>query len=176
MIGVSMFLRGMLLVGACLMFLASGLQTSAHAATTPDKSIYGYWKSLDKDTGKTQSIFRIWEDKGKIVGKIIKTFPKPNGEKAQAICTECTGNQKGKPVVGLIFLWGLAPDEENPRKWVDGKVLNPEDGKVYNAELELAQDAKTLTIYGYIKMLVKLGGSNTWQRPTAEELQGISGS
>jgi len=171
-----MFSRGTLLVGACLLLLASALQMPVRAATTPDKNIFGYWKSLDKDTGKPQSIFRLWEDKGKIVGKVLKQFPKANGEMPAAVCNECTGNQKGKPVVGLIFLWGLTPDEENPRKWVEGKVLNPEDGKVYNAELELAQDAKTLTIYGYIKMLVKLGGSNTWQRPTPEELKGISGS
>jgi uncharacterized protein (DUF2147 family) len=144
------------------------------AAATPDKNIFGYWKSLDG--GKTQSIFRIWEDKGKIIGKVIKQFPKPNGDKPQEICTDCPGNQKGKPVTGLIFLWGLTPDKENPKKWVDGKVINPEDGKTYNAELELADDYKTLVIYGYIKMLVKLGGSNTWQRPTPEEMQGITGS
>jgi uncharacterized protein (DUF2147 family) len=161
---------GLLVLGAVL-----GV-SSAQATGTGDKNVYGYWKSLDKDTGKTQSIFRIWEDKGKIVGKVIKTFPKPNGEKAQEICTECPGAQKGKPVVGLIFLWGLELDKENSRKWVDGKVLNPEDGKTYNAELELAQDAKTLTIYGYIKMLVKLGGSNVWQRPTPEELKGVTGT
>jgi uncharacterized protein (DUF2147 family) len=156
--------------------LGSALSVSADGTPAADKNIYGYWKSLDKDTGKTQSIFRIWEDKGKLVGKVVKTFPKPNGDKPQDKCTECSGNQKDKPVVGLIFLWGLGLDQENPRKWVEGKVLNPEDGKVYNAELELSDDAKKLTIYGYIKMLVKLGGSNTWQRPTAEELQGITGA
>lgn len=171
-----MVLRGKQLLWACLIVLVGTFGVSADgAAPAPDKNIYGYWKSLDKDSGKTQSIFRIWEDKGKLVGKVIKTFPKPNGDKAQEICTECPGNQKGKPVIGLIFLWGLSPDAENPKKWVEGKVLNPEDGKTYNAELELAADHKTLTIYGYIKMLVKLGGSNTWQRPTPEELQGITG-
>lgn len=172
-----MVLRGRQLLWACVLLLVGTFGVSADGApVTPDKNIYGYWKSLDKDSGKTQSIFRIWEDKGKLVGKVIKTFPKPNGDKAQEICTECPGNQKGKPVIGLIFLWGLSPDAENPKKWVEGKVLNPEDGKTYNAELELADDHKTLTIYGYIKMLVKLGGSNTWRRPTPEELQGISGS
>jgi uncharacterized protein (DUF2147 family) len=171
-----MFVRGTQLVCACLLVLGCALALPAHADGGADKNIYGYWKSLDKETGKTQSIFRIWEDKGKLVGKVVKSFPKPNGDKPQELCTECSGNQKDKPVIGLIFLWGLELDKENPRKWVDGKVLNPEDGKVYNAELELGQDAKTLTIYGYIKMLVKLGGSNTWQRPTPDEMKGVPGA
>jgi uncharacterized protein (DUF2147 family) len=161
---------------SAVLMLASAVSVSAEGSAATDKSVYGYWKSLDKDSGKTQSIFRIWEDKGKLVGKVVKTFPRPDGKKAQEICTECSGTQKDKPVVGLIFLWGLERDKENPRKWVEGKVLNPEDGKTYNAELTLADDAKTLTIYGYIKMLVKLGGSNVWQRPTPAELEGVSGS
>jgi uncharacterized protein (DUF2147 family) len=171
-----MFLRGTKLLCASLLVLVSALSVSADGAASADKKIYGYWKSLDKDSGKTQSIFRIWEDKGKLVGKVVKTFPKPNGAKPQETCTECPGSQKDKPVIGLIFLWGLEPDKDNARKWVEGKVLNPEDGKTYNAELELSPDAKALTIYGYIKVLVKLGGSNTWQRPTPEEMQGVPGA
>jgi uncharacterized protein (DUF2147 family) len=169
-------LRGMRVLGACLLVSMAALTVSADGTGAADKKVFGYWKSLDKDTGKTQSIFRIWEDKGKLVGKVVKTFPKPNGEKPQELCTECTGNQKDKPVVGLIFLWGLELDKENPRKWVEGKVLNPEDGKTYNAEVELSADAQELTIYGYIKMLVKLGGSNTWKRPSADELKGVPGA
>ena len=164
------------LLFATVLTLVCALKVAAEGKPVADKNIYGYWKSLDKDSGKTQSIFRLWEDKGKLVGKVIKTFPRPNGEKPQERCTECSGAQKDKPVVGLIFLWGLSLDDENPRKWVEGKVLNPEDGKTYNAELTLSDDAKTLTIYGYIKMLVKLGGSNVWQRPTTAELEGISGT
>jgi uncharacterized protein (DUF2147 family) len=164
------------LFGVCFAVLGAVLPTAAHADATPDKNVFGYWKSIDKDSGKTLSIFRVWEDKGKIVAKIVKMFPKPNGQPPQAICTDCPGNQKGKPLVGLLFVWGLQADPENPRKWLDGKVINPEDGKTYNAELELAQDAKTLTLYGYIKMLVKVGGSNTWSRPTAEEMKGVPGA
>ena len=65
----------------------------------------GYWKTIDNDTGKPLSYVRLWEDRGKLIGKVVKQFPQPNGEKAQAICTECPGAQKGKPVLGMIFLW-----------------------------------------------------------------------
>jgi len=170
-----MFLRVSQLVGACFVALALGMSTSVQTARADDnKGVFGYWKAIDKDSGKTQSIFRLWEDKGKLVGKIVKTFPKANGDKGQEVCTECTGHQKDKPVKGLIFLWGLEKDKENPRKWVDGKVLNPENGKTYNVEVEVSDDATTLKVYGYISLLVKLGGENIWKRPSSSEMEGIT--
>lgn len=172
-----MFVRVTQLVYAGLLVLGSVLSVSVqtvHADDSANSGVFGYWKAIDKDSGKTQSIFRLWEDKGKLVGKIVKTFPKPNGDKAQEICTECSGHQKGQPVKGLIFLWGLEKDKDNPRKWVDGKVLNPENGKTYNVEVEVSQDAKTLKVYGYISLLVKLGGENLWKRPTPDEMKGVT--
>jgi uncharacterized protein (DUF2147 family) len=137
-----------------------------------DKSVLGYWKHLDDDTGKTQSIFKLFEFEGKLVGKIVKIIPKP-GEKPQTVCSECSGKQKDKPVVGLVFFWDFVADKENNKKWVDGKILNPADGKTYNAEAELSADGTKLSVYGYIRILVKLGGTSVWQRPTAEEIKGI---
>jgi uncharacterized protein (DUF2147 family) len=152
--------------------LAVAATRGAAAADDKAKAVLGYWKHVDDSSGKTQSIFRLWEDKGKLFGKIVKTFPVP-GKKQQEVCTECSGAQKDKPVPGLIFMWGFSKDSAKPTKWVEGKILNPEDGKVYNAEVDLDEDGKTLNVYGYIKVLVKLGGTSKWQRPTAEELQGI---
>ena len=165
--------RGMQSAGAWLVVvLASFVVLPAEPAVAADKGAAGYWKSIDKETGKVQGVFRLWEDKGKLVGKILKSYPKA-GKKAQETCTECAGAQKDKPVVGLIFFWGFSHDEENPRKWVDGKVLNPEDGNVYNAEATLSEDGQSLDVYGYIRVLVKLGGTSTWTRISATEAQGL---
>jgi uncharacterized protein (DUF2147 family) len=147
------------------------LTVSAPTASAAEKDVFGYWKRVDDKTGKTVSIFRLWEDKGKLVGRIVKVYPKP-GEKPP-VCTDCNGAAKDKPVTGLIFLWGFTRDSDSPHKWVDGKVLNPENGKTYGCEVELSEDGKGLKVYGYISFLVKLGGTSVWQRPTAEELQGI---
>lgn len=134
--------------------------------------VFGYWKRIDEETGKPQSFFRLWEDKGKLIGKIIKVLPTP-GKKPQEVCSECTGSQKDKPVNGLIFLWGFTREQGKPNKWVDGKVLNPENGKTYNCEVELSEDGKTLNVYGYLRLLVKLGGTSQWQRATPEEVHGL---
>ena len=94
-------------------------------------------------------------------------------KKAQTVCSECTGSQKDKPVAGLVFFWDFVRNEENPNKWVDGKILNPADGKTYNAEAELSADGQTLAVYGYIRLLIKIGGTSNWKRLTPAELQGL---
>lgn len=153
-------------------FVASPQHLAAVDTGAADAGVFGYWKRIDEDTGKPQSIFRLWEDKGKLIGKIVKVYPKGD-QKPQEICSECTGAQKDKPVNGLIFLWGFTRDQSNARKWIDGKVLNPENGKTYNCEVELSEDGKTLNVYGYIRMLVKLGGTSKWQRATAAEIHSL---
>ena len=161
---------GLLLVAAVLF----APMPRVAAETTPDKGVFGYWKSLDEDTHKTLSIFRLWEDKGKLVAKIVKMFPKPNGDAPPQSCAKCSGNQKDKPMVGLMLMWGLQPDKENPRKWAEGKVLNPEDGRTYNVEVEVSPDGKSLKVYGYLNLLVKLGGTRVWERPTPKEMEGVA--
>lgn len=173
-----MYSRKTKAVGAWLLVLGSicliSAQRAGAAGASADKTVFGYWKAVDKETGKTLSIFKLWEDKGKLLGRIVKQFPKPNGE-TQRICTDCPGKTKGKPVEGLIFFWDFERDEGSNTKWVDGKVLNPEDGKTYSCEVELAEDGKTLKVFGYIRMLFKVGGTSVWQRPTAEEMKLVSG-
>lgn len=162
-------------IGLLLMAAAMFVPAQRGAAEgTPDKAVFGYWKSLDEDTHKPLSIFRLWEDKGKLVAKIVKMFPKPNGDPPPQTCAKCSGNQKDKPMVGLLLMWGLALDKDNPRKWTDGKVLNPEDGRTYNVEVEVSPDGKALKVYGYLNLLVKLGGTRVWERPTQKEMEGVA--
>ena len=158
-------------IGVWLLGAASMLTLSRQTALAKDEAIFGYWKYTDEDTGKTQSVIRLWEDKGKLVGRIVKVFMKRGGGRPQATCSECPGAQRNKPIDGMIFMWNFVRDEGRDTKWVEGKILNPEDGKTYNCELTLSKDRKTLAMYGYIRVLIKLGGTTTWQRPTPQEIQ-----
>lgn len=146
--------------------------SASHAFATENASVFGYWKHIDEDTGKPLSIFKLWEQDGRLVGKIVKVFPKGD-EAPQTVCSECSGKQHNKPVVGLVFLWGFERDGGNAHKWVDGTVLNPANGKTYNCEVELSDDGKALKVFGYVRMLFKVGGTSVWQRPTANEIAGL---
>lgn len=166
-----MSVRKMQMASLGFLVLASLLMLTNQTAFADDKSVFGYWKHIDEDSGQTQSIFKLWEYQGKLVGKIVKIFPVPGKPKKQETCTECSGSQKDKPIEGILFFWNFVHDQENKLKWVDGKVLNPEDGKVYNAEAELSADGQKLSVFGYIRLLVKVGGTSVWQRPTAADLK-----
>lgn len=166
-----MYMRAIRIIPLTVTLLAATWLLSSSvtaAAPKPDEAIFGYWKIFDPDTGKVLQVVRLWEDHGKIIGKIMKRPPKP-GEKVPVVCSECTGAQKDKPLEGLIFMWGLSPDADNPRKWIEGKVLNPNNGKVFNVELELSEDKKTVKVFGYMKLLVKVGGTHVWQRASVED-------
>jgi uncharacterized protein (DUF2147 family) len=164
----------LLMTLACCLMLSSVLVVQSVSATSTqrDQGVNGYWKSLDKDTGKPQSIFELYEEQGKLNGKIVKVFPKL-GEKYDPICRECPGAQKNQPKIGLVFFHSFVRSKDKPRKWIDGKLLNPENGKTYGAEVELSPDGSQLSVYGYIRILFKIGGTNVWVRPTEDELQNL---
>jgi hypothetical protein len=102
----------------CFLVIAAILLLPVQSAFAFDKGILGYWKATDAD-GKPQSVFKLWEYQGKLIGRIVKLFPKPD-ENRNPICTGCTGAQHNKPHLGLIFLWGFVPDPDNDKKWTDG--------------------------------------------------------
>ena len=122
--------------------------------------VAGLWKTIDDKSGEVRSLVRLWLENGKLYGRVEKSFPKP-GEPQEPICDKCPPPFTDKPVIGLTFMWDFIP---SGNKWVRGRVLDPEEGKIYNCELSLSEDGKSLRVYGYIRLLIKLGRSQTWLR------------
>lgn len=98
------------------------------------EDIVGFWKTTDEETNKPESIVAIYEHGGKYFGRIIATYD-DKGEKV----IETIDNPKtrapgvtGNPFyAGLDIIWDL---KKEGNKYVDGEVLDPEQGKVYGAE------------------------------------------
>lgn len=49
----------------------------------------------------------------------------------------------------VVFLWGFKHDARKNR-WKDGKVYDPNNGKTYDAKMELEDDGNILKMRGYI--------------------------
>jgi len=86
-------------------------------------------------------------------------FIKP-GDNPNPICTKCTGDQKNAPSLGLTIIKGM---KRNGMKFEDGTILDPRDGKVYDAVMELSPDGQKLTVRGYLGITF-LGRSQVWKR------------
>jgi uncharacterized protein (DUF2147 family) len=120
------------------------------AADTP----VGRWNTVDDKTGKVGSTVEIYEQGGKVFGRIV-ALPEPNDAQGKPkTCTRCTGADKDKPIVGLVIIRDLGAADG---RYKGGTILDPEDGKVYKAEVWV--EGKTLKVRGFVGFLYK---TQTW--------------
>lgn len=135
------------------LLLATGC-AAAFAQMTP----VGTWRSIDDKTGEAKAEIRISEDAGVLTGRIEKRLAKD--AKADAVCEECTDDRKGKPIAGLEILRGVRKSE-GKEVWDGGKILDPENGREYNARLTPVDSGKRLDVRGAIG---PFGRTQTWVR------------
>lgn len=119
----------------------------------------GRWKTIDDATGEEKSIVRIWIEDGVLFGKIDSLFIK-EGEDPHPICDECKGENKDKPVLGMVIVWNM---EQGKEYWQGGKILDPENGKVYGCKLKVIEEGKKLEMRGFLGISL-LGRTQYWIR------------
>ena len=114
----------------------------------------GQWSTVDEKTGKVRSTVEVYDQGGKIFAKITG-LSEPNDEQGKPkTCTACQGEDKNKPIVGLVIVKDLSASGD---RYKGGTILDPEDGKVYKAELWV-EDGK-LKVRGYLGMFYR---TQTW--------------
>jgi uncharacterized protein (DUF2147 family) len=70
-------------------------------------------------------------------------------------------NQRNRPILGLPLLKGFEATDD-PNYWINGKIYNPEDGKIYNCEMTLQADGQ-LKVRGYVGVPL-FGESQYWKK------------
>jgi len=120
-------------------------------------SAEGNWRTIDDETGEAKSIVRIWNDGGELKGDIVELL---NPSEPNPVCTECKGSRRDQPLVGLNIIWGLEQDGD---EWVDGNILDPQNGKEYSAQLKVTEGGSQLEVRGYLGFAL-IGRTQTWHR------------
>ena len=128
---------------------------NAAAQSTPA----GLWKTIDDSTKAEKSHVRITEANGVVTGRIEKLLG-PDA-KPDAVCEECNGADKGKPIVGMTIIRGIKKNAEHDGLWDGGTILDPNNGKTYKLRLKPSEDGKKLEVRGYIGAPM-FGRSQTW--------------
>jgi len=74
-----------------------------------------------------------------------------------------------RPICGLPILFGFAHDAADPRRWIEGRIYDPESGDTYHANITV-QDANHLRLRGYVGIPL-LGESQIWTRMPPDALK-----
>jgi len=101
-------------------------------------SVEGFWLSIDENTNQVTAGWHIYQEGGRLYGKILSTATEPRGVIADR-CRESyrnfpvAGRVNTMPVVGTPWIYGLTRQREGV--WTGGHVVNPEDGGIYNCKI-----------------------------------------
>ena len=114
---------------------------SAHANMSP----VGLWKTINEDTKEAKSYVRITEQDGVLTGKIETIL---NKNKQDALCSECNGDKKNQPMLGMTIIEDVTYAGDG--SWEDGEILDPNNGKTYSVRLTLQQNGEQLEVRGYV--------------------------
>jgi uncharacterized protein (DUF2147 family) len=139
--------------------IASLLVSALGASAEPTAA--GLWEQVDEKTGNSESWFNIIEKDGVYTGTVVKMFQKPGDPPPESLrCTKCEGAEKNAPVLGLALIKGM---KRNGLKYEGGTIMDPRDGTVYRALMNVSPDGKLLEVRGYLGIAI-VGRSQMWNR------------
>lgn len=139
-------------LAACGAWAPPAAAQSASALASP----VGLWKSIDDETKQPKSLVRILEKDGVLVGLVEKILT----DKADAKCDKCTDERRDQPVQGMTIITGMKRAGE---QWEGGRILDPNNGKIYSSLMKLIDGGRRLEVRGYVGAPL-FGRSQTWLR------------
>ena len=117
--------------------------------------IIGKWKTIDDADGSEKSIVYIFKaTNGKYYGKIEHLFKNPD-----KYCTECDGELKNKPVMGMMVINGMT---EHQGTLTGGTILDPNNGKIYKCNISFDPKTGKLNVRGSLDKRGLIGRTQTW--------------
>lgn len=142
---------------------SAGLLAGLIASVAPAVSVaetpapVGRWQTVDDRSGEPKAIIEIREVNGQLQGRIARLL-KPSHP--HPVCEHCEGDRKNQPVEGMTILWDVRSTGSG---LTDGKILDPENGKIYGAHLEPESNGQKLKVRGYLGFAL-LGRTQEWTR------------
>jgi uncharacterized protein (DUF2147 family) len=140
-----------------MIVMAVVLETASSGRAAEPTSV-GLWEQSDSK-GNVGGWFLIFERDGVYDGALVKMFPKPD-EDPNPICRKCRGDQKNQPWLGLVMIKDMHRDG---RSYENGSILDPRDGSLYRAVMQVSPDGQQLKLRGYFGIRL-FGMTQVWKR------------
>jgi uncharacterized protein (DUF2147 family) len=138
--------------------------------------VEGFWVSVDDKTGQDTAGWELYQQNGKLYGKVLSTAGYPQDVKA-VNCKESyrdfplQGKVNQMPIVGTPWIFGLVPDRSG--QWKDGHVIDTRTGNMYKCRVTYhAADGnrfKTDTMEMRGEIGLGIGMSVFWRKCTQAE-------
>ena len=119
------------------------------------QTIIGNWETYDDNTNEKKVVIEIYKTNNLYFAKIVESFV---GEK-NAICKNCNGTKKNKPIIGLVIIENIKKDGD---EFNGGTILDPGNGESYKCFLKLINNSK-LKVRGYLGFSL-FGRTQYWIR------------
>ena len=141
--------------------IISALLCSVLSSLAFAEDITGLWQTIDDKTGAPKGQVEIRKEaNGTFVGKVTKITPR-TGYTPKEICVDCPAPYTNKPILGMDVLTGLKQSQGS--NYVNGRILDPNTGKIYSMKAKLSANGKRLHLRGYVGVSV-LGRNQIWIR------------
>lgn len=120
------------------------------------QTLEGNWTTVDDSTGEKRAVVHFAIKDGILSGTVESIYARPGDT---GICSNCPGEFKDRPIMGLQIVWGLK--ENSTDEWDGGQILDAKVGKIYRVKMSMKGDK--LYVRGYIG-LPMLGRTQVWER------------
>ena len=117
------------------------------------QSPVGVWRTIDDESGEPKSHVEIFEQDGKLHGRIVMLLPEGR------TCTPCADGFEGRDLRGVVILRDMEQDGD---EWNGGSITDPKSGRNYRAKMSL-DGATRLRVRGFVGFSM-LGRTQVWER------------
>jgi uncharacterized protein (DUF2147 family) len=145
----------------CVSFFTLVNASYSNNSNYSNNNLLGTWQTIDDVSGKPKAIIQIEENNDQTIsGRIVKIFNTDNKNPSQ-LCLHCLGEKKNQPLIGMVIMESLKQSKESKNAWINGQILDPQNGKTYHCNIQLTENGQQLNVRGYIGLPL-LGRTQTW--------------
>jgi uncharacterized protein (DUF2147 family) len=127
----------------------------AQQLTPKLQNAIGHWQVINSDGSPGGHVDTYLVD-GKLFGRVTEVRP---GRTPRDVCDKCSGEYKNQLILGMLLMRNFQVEGDD---WVDGTVVDPENGKEYKGKI-WAVGTDKLKMRGYIGISL-LGRTESWVR------------
>jgi uncharacterized protein (DUF2147 family) len=148
-------------------------------ASVAAQNVTGLWKSIDEE-GEITAIWELRLVDGEVRGRVVTIAGKPN----DTIAVQLDQTYPGLPsdqalntmrVVDIDLIYGMTPRRGRAAQYTGGYIIDPNDGKRYNLDLNVIPAGSRNSVGGLETLEVKgkiliFSRSQYWVRATQEDV------